>query len=156
MGRRPGQPAKRTELKRLTGNPGGRALNDREPEPDGNRPKIPPHVEGEAALTWEWLCDELDRMGILSSGDVAIMTLYCDTWAEYQEARAKVQKYGSILFGKEGTPFNSPYLNQEAMFKKQLERYASELGLTPSSRSRVHASPKAKANEKTKGFQVVG
>ena len=52
-----------------------------------------------------------------------------------------MQKYGPILISqKSGTPFQSPYLNAMTTAMKQMREFAVEFGMTPSSRSRVHAS----------------
>ena len=157
MARRPGTRPKPAAQRLREGNPGRRPIDENQPEGDGNRPPKPPHITGKAAKTWKWLCDVLDDLGLLASTDVAIIALYCDTWTEYVEARKNVNKYGPILFSKkDNMPFSSPYLNQEAMFKKQLERYLTELGLSPSSRSRVSAVPKAAPAGKERLLRIVG
>ncbi len=150
MARYPGPASKTAKLKKQQGNPGRRRLNEAEPEPDSKQPDRPPHLDKRATETWDWLCDTLDKMGILSSSDVAIMTLYSETWVEYIGARESVTKYGPIMLSKQtGQPYSSPYLNQEAMFKKQLERYSIELGLTPVARTRVQTGSKQPTGKAT-------
>ena len=127
-----------TALKQLAGNPGKRPLNEAEPKPEREAPDCPEHLNDEACNVWEWLCDTLDRLGLLAKSDVAIMTLYCETWSEYVKVRQEVEQYGFVMISpKTGNPFVNPLLNVEAMLKKQLLQYLSELGLSATSRTRL-------------------
>ena len=152
-----GRKPKPTALKRLAGNPGRRPLNEAEPTPRPVAPKKPPHLTGLAGRTWKWLCEILGGMGILASSDVALMTLYCDTWQEYVDTRKAVKKYGLVMVSpKTKMPFINPYANAEAMLKKQLLSCLGELGLSPSSRSRIHTSTPAEPAGVERLFNLVG
>lgn len=86
------------------------------------------------------------------------MTLYCETWAEYVKARHEVEKYGFVMISpKTGSPFVNTLRNVEAMLKKQLLQYLSELGLSPTSRTRLHAEQREE-EETGRGrfFKTVG
>jgi P27 family predicted phage terminase small subunit len=140
--------------KRADGNPGKRPLKQ-EPVATPGEPEMPAHLDAVARETWEWLCVTLRKMDLLFRSDVAVMTLYCDTWSEYLEARRSVQKYGSVIASKSktksrqedgvvvesttaGQPYMSPYVSLESMLKKQLMQCLAELGLSPTSRARLH------------------
>jgi P27 family predicted phage terminase small subunit len=109
-------------------------------------------------MAWQWLCDTLERLGLLAKSDVAIMTLYCETWAEYVKARQEVEQYGFVMISpKTGNPFINPLVNVEAMLKKQLLQHLSELGLSPTSRTRLHADrPQEPESGRARFFKTVG
>lgn len=133
-------------------------MNHAEPTVIPMAPEMPTHLDADAQLAWEWLCGQLQSMGLLATSDVAVMTVYCDSWSGYRRARAGVLKYGPVLVSeKTKVPFLSAYTSAEAMYRKALMGAAVELGLTPSARSRVHAMLEPPEKEgKRKYFGVVG
>jgi P27 family predicted phage terminase small subunit len=135
-----GRKPKPTTLKLLHGNPGKRPLNEAEPTPPADRPERPAEMEGEAAAEWDRVCGLLETMGLLSSADRAVIAAYCEAWGRWVNAEAMVRKLGAVIVTKEKTLYQNPYL---AVANKALEQFckiAAELGLTPSSRSRVKAN----------------
>ncbi len=137
-----GRKPKPTALKKLAGNPGKRPLNAAEPKPPPEAPDPPRHLNDEARAEWQWLCATLHQLKLLAKSDKAIMTLYCETWAEYVRVRKDVEEYGFVMISpKTGSPFVNPLANVEASLKKQLLQYLSELGLSPTSRTRLHVAP---------------
>ncbi len=64
-GRRP----KPTHLKVVTGNPGKRKLNDKEPSPAREIPSPPEHLTDWGKVAWGKLTVLLDSMGILTIAD---------------------------------------------------------------------------------------
>jgi P27 family predicted phage terminase small subunit len=140
MGLRGPKP-KPSALEQLQGYPGHRPANDAEPQPPDGAPDMPEHLSDVAKQEWNWLVEMLAQMNILKQSDRAIMTLYCDTWAEYIEVRHNVEKYGMVIPNKDKTTiYQSPYINVESMLKKQLESYLAGLGLSPSSRTRIRTN----------------
>jgi len=156
----PGRKPKPTAVKELEGNPGRRPLNGTEPRPVAEAPPMPEHLDAEGRKAWEWLTGELEQMRILARSDVAIMTLYCDTWSQYVGARKQLGPLGPagfVLRSEKGGFYINPLLNVEASLKKQLAGYLSELGLSPSSRTRLHVQPAKEVTEgKARFFGVVG
>ncbi len=134
-GRRP----KPTRLKLLTGNPGKRPLNDREPEPEPGIPDCPPELGVVAKREWDRLAGELGKLRIITNLDRAALAAYCGAYALWAEATEQIEKYGSMVKSPSGYPQQSPYL---AIANRQTEimmRIASEFGFTPASRSRISA-----------------
>jgi P27 family predicted phage terminase small subunit len=139
-GRRP----KPTRLKLLTGNPGKRPLNEREPEPEPSVPDCPPELGPVARREWDRLVGELSKLRILTNLDRAALASYCGAYGLWAEAMEQIQKYGAMVKSPSGYPQQSPYL---AIANRQAEimmRIASEFGFTPASRSRI-AAPKSEA-----------
>ncbi|HUT92898.1 MAG TPA: phage terminase small subunit P27 family [Thermoguttaceae bacterium] len=136
-----------THLKELAGNPGKRPLNADEPTPPVGAPEKPPHLNEDASVVWDWLVGMLGNMGILCQSDVAIMMLYCDTVAEYVKAKRDLNRVNGFVSRSEktGQYYINPYMSVLAMLKNQLTRYLAELGLSPTSRSRVKRTPESSA-----------
>jgi P27 family predicted phage terminase small subunit len=73
------------------------------------------------------------------------------------DADKSLQKYGSVIIApKTQWPTQSPYLNIMLSAMKQMNSFASELGITPSSRGRVQTVKVEKKDPKKRFFGVVG
>jgi len=136
-GRRP----KPTALKLREGNPGGRALNRREPKPVISVPSCPAHLSPSAKAEWKRLAHQLETLGILNQLDRAAFAGYCQAYGRWVEAERKLRETPILLRTPAGYVQPSPWL---AIANRQLElmhRFMGELGLSPASRSRVAAFP---------------
>lgn len=134
-GRRP----KPTALKQLAGNPGKRPMNEREPRPHAGMPTCPKHLTGEARREWRRMGRELLALGVLTSVDRAALAAYCLAWGRWVEAEGQVAKLGTIVKTANGNLIQNPYLAVANRAMEQMTKLAGEFGMTPSSRSRVHA-----------------
>jgi P27 family predicted phage terminase small subunit len=132
-GRRP----KPTRLKLLTGNPGKRPLNEREPEPEPTIPDCPRELGAVARQEWDRLADELGKLRIITNLDRAALAAYCGAYALWAEATEQIEKYGSMVKSPSGYPQQSPYLAIANRQTEMMMRIASEFGFTPASRSRI-------------------
>lgn len=122
----------------------GSELGDRpdEPQPAEGAPRKPDHLRELAGEAWEWLCNTLEEMGLLVRSDVAIMALYCETWADYVTNRENLGKVGPVMISqKTGQPYMSPFFMIDATLKGQLLKIMAELGLTASARTRIDVHP---------------
>jgi phage terminase small subunit len=120
---------KSSALRVLQGNPGKRPLNKREPHP-GPLPHECPDVltEPTARAEWDRLVPHLIAIGVVTMADRAVLVGYCAAWAQW------LRLYENDDVDRAHKAFT------------HLVRAAVELGLTPSSRSRVHAMAPGKAN----------
>jgi P27 family predicted phage terminase small subunit len=133
-----GRKPKPTTLKLLTGIPGKRALNDREPTGPPGMPTCPAWLDSEAQAEWNRVTAELDAMGILSLADRSALTAYCKAWSRWVEAEEQVRKFGMIVKSPEkGFPMKSPWLCIADQALEAMRKLMVEFGLTPSSRSRL-------------------
>lgn len=143
-----GKKPKPSALKIHEGNRGHRPLNDDEPvvAPCADVPEPPAHLDAEAEAEWRRVAPMLVNVKVLTELDRCVMAGYCVAWSAFVQADTDVQKYGRMFVStktnKNGettsTPYMSPYLAERAMAMKQMHTYATELGLSPSSRSRIH------------------
>lgn len=107
-----------TNTKKLRGNPGKRKLNTQEPVFEVAIPEPPPNLDAAALEEWNRIALDMANSQTISRVDRAILAIYCQVWSEWQNSTGK-------------TAIEMRYL------RKEMQSYAAELGITPSSRSRV-------------------
>ena len=127
---------------RLRGNPGKRRLNHAEPRPATRIPPCPSCLGDEARKEWQRLAKELAELGLLTGLDRGLLAAYCQAHALWVEAVSSIERYGTMVKSPNGYPMQSPYV---AVANKQVDimvRIAAELGMTPSSRTRIRVGDK--------------
>ena len=107
-------------------------MNDREPMPVKGAPKCPEWLTGDALVEWRRIVPELDRLGILTAVDGAVLEAHCLTYGEI------------VTTVKAGEPLKAALLGQ-------MRAYAAELGLTPAARSKL-IIPKGDDGDETEKF----
>lgn len=132
-----GRKNKPTPLKKLEGNPGKRALNNKEPKPDVVIPDCPSHLQGEALKEWDRITKELYALGILAEVDKAALVMYCIAWGDYLYARRMVDEEGDVITSIKGGKYQNPWVGIKNSAADRVLRIASEFGMTPASRARV-------------------
>jgi P27 family predicted phage terminase small subunit len=140
-----GRKPKPTSQKRLEGNPGGRKLNEHEPEMPAASEDLPPELVADAVAMAEWsrLVPLLKKSHTVTQGDRGLLLALCQQWSRYLDANAKVTVAGMVVRAPSGYPMPNPYI---AIANKALGNCVKlwvELGLTPSARSRVTTTPGA-------------
>ena len=135
-----------TAIKQLSGNPGHRSLNKNEPQFTGT-PACPKHLDKVAKAEWKRVSAELSAAGLLTSVDRAALAAYCAAWSRWVNAEEIIQKIGVVFLSpKSGYPIQSPYVSIANTALATMHRFATEFGMTPSSRSRINVadnSPKS-------------
>ena len=137
-GRKP-KPAK---LKLLEGNPGKRPIKLNTPQPTPKRPTCPRWLSKEAKREWKRVVPELERLGLLTVVDRAALAGYCESWAEYREAREFIHKHGVVNPIKDDDG-NIKYLQQVPQVSiankalANIRAFCSMFGLSPSDRERM-------------------
>jgi len=130
-----------TNLKILRGNPGRRPLPKNEPEISAGIPDPPKHLGGKAKKEWKRITPELARAGLLTKIDGTALAAYCDCFAQWAEASAKIKKQGMTIETEKNGPVISPYLKISNAAVDRMRQFLVEFGMTPSSRSKVKAAP---------------
>ncbi len=149
-GRRP----KPTALKTLAGNPGKRALNNSEPKPSGI-PTCPRHLDKEAKAEWRRVSGELLTLGLLTTIDRAALAGYCSAWSRWVAAELSIQKFGTVIKSpKSGYPVQNPYVGIANTALDLMRRFATEFGLTPASRSRLHVETNGQPADAFEAFMA--
>jgi P27 family predicted phage terminase small subunit len=143
-----------TELKKLRGNPGKRALPKNEPQPavfDG-LPEPPDFLDPVAAREWRSMGEELIKLRLFTRIDRAAFLGYCICYSRIVgiESALTDGREELIAHGETGAPYINPLINIQAGMLKQMRAYLTGFGMDPSSRSRVRVpeAPKEDAFEK--------
>ena len=124
-------PPKPTALKILNGSAAHdrKRINAEEPQPDAlaTVPNPPPYLPlvGRARKAWDDLASQAVKMRVLTDADLATLALTCRAIAEYEASRHD----------------DMSWRRADAAWKRILVGLR-EFGLSPSSRTRIHAAPK--------------
>lgn len=132
-----GRKPKPTEVKKLNGNPGKRALNKKEPKPASVVPRCPAHLPAVGKAEWRRITKELRVLGLLSRIDRAALVAYCQAWADYINAVENIETQGAVIISDKGGMYQNPWVGIKNNALNRLVKIAAEFGMTPSSRSRV-------------------
>jgi|SRR5580765_5417451 len=140
---KPGTKPRPTAAKLLDGNPGHRPINVDEPRPpdvDEANDEPPPELDGLAVASayWRDLAPRLRRCRQITEVDRAALLALCIEWDRYHEARAKA--YPRVVKAPSGYAMPNPWLAIQTKALASCLKLWPELGLTPSSRTRVTAS----------------
>ncbi len=103
-------------------------------------PPCPSHLAGEARAEWRRVTKELLAAGVLCKADRAVLVAYCEAWADYLIASTAVA--GCLKADAEAglsRAIHLGYVKQKKQTADQVARLASQLGCTPSARTRVKA-----------------
>ncbi|SFK74831.1 phage terminase, small subunit, putative, P27 family [Nitrosomonas aestuarii] len=136
------RPAKPTNLKIVTGNPGKRGLNKQEPDPDYlNDLTAPGYLSGDAQAVWDQIAPKLRESRLLTVVDVPILAMMCESIAEYRRATIYCKDSPLDHSEKTGGYVLSQWKIVQSMSLKQIMLIAREFGMTPASRTRIQIQP---------------
>ena len=112
-------------------------------KPQYTAPECPKHITGSALDEWNRMIDLLVRYKMITNIDTAALALYCDSYGQWQDAKAQQEKLkasggdGMIIKSPNGYPIHNPYLSLINSAKRDTHKYMQELGLSPAARMRV-------------------
>lgn len=140
-----GRPPKPTAIKILEGNRGRRKLNENEPQPRGDIPNCPSFLTKGAREEWRRMMPILESARVMTAADMACLAGYCQAYGRWKEAEEELKKIekkrdgnsGILIKTSNGNVIQNPLLgiiNRQLMI---MNRFSTELGITPSSRSRI-------------------
>lgn len=125
----------------LEGNPGKRKRNTQEPQPpplaEDDTPPPELSVDPRAMAEWNRLLPMLRQGRQVTDADRAALLALCLEWSRYLTAIAKIASTSLIVMTPKGYPMQNPYLPVATKAFSNCAKLWPELGLTPSSRSRV-------------------
>lgn len=136
-----GRKPKPNALKNLQGNPGKRPMNKHEPKPKSSVKK--PRGMGKGAKKfWSQHAPEMERLQVLTGIDSAAFQLMAEHYAIAVQAAQELHKGGLTVKGKDGVkknPLAQVFKDNALAFKA----FATEFGMTPSSRTRLKVPEEA-------------
>lgn len=122
-------------------------VNYAEPTPPSGAPDKPDYFDdlkdgGVASASWDRLVKLFGEMGMLNKADATLMELYAVTYSGYRQALVSVTKTGQVLLlrvdeNKKMEVRRNPYSVELHKYMDRLAKLLAEMGLTPSSRTRV-------------------
>lgn len=133
-----GRKPKPTARKIAAGNPGGRPLNDSEPN-FGLVTNIdaPEWITGTARDMWNRITALLLGQKVLQATDLHNVEAFCVAYGNWRDSADHVAKNGLVMLGASGGPIKNPALTSLAEAAKQMVTFGSMLGLDPASRQRL-------------------
>lgn len=152
----PGRRPKPTHLKIVTGNPGKRALNKREPKPRREIPACPAHLSDVSKVAWRRVAEMLDRIGVLTECDSLALERLCDCYAEILACRELIDRdgrtYKTVTAQGDTLIKGNPAVSQLRAADAQFKSYLVEFGLTPAARSKVRTEESKEPTDQFKEF----
>jgi P27 family predicted phage terminase small subunit len=95
-------------------------------------PPPPPHLDDQGRAKWvEVIGLLLARGDVLDAGILTAVGCYCQAWAQWAQASAKVQELGLITKSPAGFPQENPYAVVARKAQTELRRWGEQLQLTP-------------------------
>lgn len=155
-----------TEIKKLRsqGNAtaGKRPFNQLEPKPQTGAPRMPAWLCAAAQEEWRETLPILMGMRVLTKADRAPLAGYCQHYARWMQAETEIDAKGQIIeipiqSKKTGEvvgykPVENPACALADVAQRAMRSYASDLGLTPASRPKLHMVPEGKENQDEKTY----
>lgn len=173
-----GRPPKPTKLKILTGNPGGRPLNDQEPQPLRVMPDCPKRLRAREKKIWQHIAAKLFDCRLLTQIDDIALATFCEYYAEYCLLSNRVKREGQMVKVKWGTetilakdprtgkdvqmevPHYEEQRSQVANARdnawNQAQKILSSFGMDPAARSRLKVELGEKATDSYEEFRKRG
>lgn len=126
----------------MTGNPGKRPLNKKEPQPRGEL-KRPPQFTGKIGDEWDRVVNAMPP-GTYTEADVPVLTIYCEALVMRHNALAIVAKPaetggGMVVTGSAGQAAAHPMIAVASKQAEILLKCAALLGMSPVARTRLTA-----------------
>jgi P27 family predicted phage terminase small subunit len=132
-------------------------------------PRPPAFLTTEAKVEWRRLAPQLERLGLLTTGDRATFALYCQAWADFRWSVDFLRNREKIVRSVKGLKQIHPALTYRRQSSELILRLAMEFGMTPAARAQVEAQilktdaggkvdgdgKKAKKGARSRGEKVV-
>jgi len=106
-----------------------------------------------AQQMWETVCPSLCKAGILSVEDAHNLEAFCVEYARWREAVTHYKAKGPVVTGATGGPVKNPAGTVINETLRNISRFGSELGLSPSARSALIDPGKQKTANKFNEFK---
>jgi P27 family predicted phage terminase small subunit len=107
-------------------------------------PKAPSHLLPAAKKEWKRVSVHLEKLGLITELDMAALAAYCQAYARWTGAELKLKKLGEdglITKTPSGYQQMSVWYQVSNKAVEQMHKFSAEFGMTPSTRTRVTASP---------------
>lgn len=129
-----------TKLRVLAGETRPSQINRNEPKPRQAPPSMPEGMSDTAKAVWTRVLADYDNAGVITAIDSDAFRIFCEAVARYTTAVRMLDQSGPLVRGARGGELVKNPLHQIVRDNADLARsLAREFGLTPSSRTGLHA-----------------
>ena len=125
------------EITRMLGNPGHIKIDVETPKFKPIAPKPPSWLDRTAKAEWNRLAPELERLGLLTSADMACFAFYCTSYATVVQCKRALKKLGTVQETPNGYIAARPEVAMINASMKAVKDFAIQFGFTPSARGRI-------------------
>lgn len=134
-----GRKPKPTELKKLEGNPGHRPLPSNEPRYDEAGDRAPTGMSNEGRKYWHAIARQVIESGVLRTVDVPAFVLMAEHYGLAMRAVKAIEDRERLtVIDENGNERKVPLLQVFRDNAAAYRAFASEFGMTPASRPKVH------------------
>lgn len=131
---------------------GGRPRENNEPKPTipTERPEPPFFLSGYALDEWNRVIEDLYSTGVYANLDQTMLGAYCMAYSRWVNAELDLKRMGDLdpmthgvmMKTSNGNAIQNPLVGVASTARRDMQRLASEFGLTPSSRTLIDATKK--------------
>lgn len=151
----PGPNKKSPDLKIVQGNPGGKPVNKTTPpkKPRARYPSPPSSLNQHGRREWRRTCVQLREMGMLFDADRTILHAYCMAFQRWAAANKELDDWlqepdaKMTIYSRNGMIQQHPIIGTVEKTEATMTRHLERLGLTPTSRANLGATPKGAGDE---------
>lgn len=112
-------------------------VNKHEPKPAATLPTCPSWLDRVAKAEWKRVARELHRIGLLTGVDRTVLAAYCSEYSKWRMAEEYLRENGFTFETQNGYVQQRPEVSIAKSAVDNIKKLCSELGMTPSARSRI-------------------
>lgn len=135
------------EVKVIEGNKGKKKLPHNRPSFRPKAPRCPSWLDRTARREWRRLAPQLEKMRLLTEGDLAAFACYCKAYSDLQKAEEIMRTEGRIFTTEKGYMMPHPAVAMANQAMKSIKDFAIQFGFTPSARSRIDLEPSSDSDD---------
>lgn len=141
----PGPKPTPSAIRRQNGNRGHRPINDNEPVITEVPFGPPAFLTPGALVEWNYYYPLLSKSRVIRPTDRTALHAYCVAVDRFNRMEKNIAAKGEVVESpKTRTPMINPYLSVSKAAQDAILKFGAELGLSPSSRTRLHVeTPKS-------------
>ena len=141
-----GRKPKPLEIKKLHGTVQPCRINQDAPTPQLEIPECPEGLDKIGQDEWNRITTQLYELKMIADIDLAVVFGYCHCWEQFIKTAQQLKKTGYLVKAPSGYPIINPLISINNEAKRQMLKFAQELGLSVIQRSRI----KVKGEERIK------
>lgn len=111
--------------------------NEPQPSAPTRTPPAPSHLNAHGKKEWRRIVKLLLNTKVYTDADHALLEAYCQAYGRWVDAEQQVQQFGSVIRTSNNNLVLSPYLSIANRALDQMQKLATEFGMSPVSRTRV-------------------